>query len=169
MGYRSSHHWKCVFSTTWTFSWRGGYLSIGFALNLDASSPSCEGYLWIVRVNIVTSVKRAGFKHRAQRFTFSSSTAELFLWLRLYYPGFFLTVPHTILELVSFHDQQELTIFPRAALYPFIEYSNVPFFKQYMVQKLLKNTVLLLKQMPKICQIWLKLTNVGPKLKFWAL
>ena len=31
----------------------------------------------MVRVNIVTSEKIAGFEHRAQRFTFSSSTAEL--------------------------------------------------------------------------------------------
>ena len=38
-----------------------------------------------------------------------------------------------------------------------------------MVQKLLKITVLLLKQISKICQIWLKLTKIGPKLHFLAL
>ena len=46
-----------------------------------------EEYLRIVRVNIVTSLKRAGFEHCVQTVTFSSSTTELPLWLWLYYPG----------------------------------------------------------------------------------
>ena len=47
-----------------------------------------KGHLWIVRVNIVTGVKRAGFKHHAQRVMFSSS-----LWLWRYYPGGPVSVP----------------------------------------------------------------------------
>ena len=35
-----------------------------------------EGYLRIVRVNVVTNAKRAGFELRTQRVTFSSSTSQ---------------------------------------------------------------------------------------------
>ena len=83
-----------------------------------------EGYLQIVRVNIVTSAKRSGFEHREQRVTFSSSTTELPLRLWLYYPGGSITCTPTRLELVSFQDQREF-LFQRTVLYPFIEYSAV--------------------------------------------
>ena len=84
-----------------------------------------EGYLRIVKVNVVTNAKRTGFELRAQRVTFSSSTTELPLRLWLYYPGGSITCIPTRLELVSFQDQRKCSFFPRTVLYPFIEYSAV--------------------------------------------
>ena len=43
---------------------------------------------------------------------------------------------------------------------PELNVFSVPYFKQYMVENLLRNTFLLLKQIPKMCQISLKLTEM---------
>ena len=42
----------------------------------------------------------------------------------------------------------------------------VPFYRQQVRQKNLKNTILLLEQIPEIRQIRMKLTKTGPKVYF---
>ena len=64
----------------WPSHVAGVIMTIGIAVNLDLLLQA-EGFLQIVRVNIVTGSKRARFEHCAQRSRVSSSTAELSLML----------------------------------------------------------------------------------------